>query len=202
MNNPIFTPDYWNDRYNKKNDIWTLNNCNPVLVQVLEEKLISAPGKILVAGSGMGDDAVFLAKRGLSVTAADFSEEAVKSTQLLAEKEAVSLSLRKMDLFDLNKECKEEFDFLYEYVTICAVDKERIEELIMNFAAALKPGGLFVTVLFPVDGRAGGPPFAIDLERFYYAASKHLKLEYLCKNIDSIKPRKGNEILITFRKEQ
>jgi len=202
MNNPIFTPEYWNDRYNKKNDIWSLNNCNPVLVQVLEEKLISPPGKILIAGCGKGDDAIFLAKKGFSVTAVDFSDEAVKSTELLAQKELETLTLKKIDLFDLNKEYNEEFDFIYEYVTICAVDQERVEELIMNFASALKPGGLFVTVLFPIDGRAGGPPFAIDTERFYTAASNHLKLEYLSKNINSIKPRKGNEILITFRKEQ
>jgi hypothetical protein len=102
----------------------------------------------------------------------------------------------------LKKEFCGEFDYIYEYVTICAVDPERIEELIDNFSALLKPGGLFVTVLFPVDGRKGGPPFAIDMVQFYKTVSRHLKLEYFCRNVNSIKPRKGNEVLMTYRKER
>lgn len=200
MNDNLSDPQYWDDRYNEKNDIWSLNKPNPVLVQAFEEKMILPPAGILVAGAGKGEDPVFLAKNGFSVTAIDFSSKAVEYLKARAGEEGVELNPVQGDLFNLEKEYPEAFDIIYEYVTICAVEPSRVEELVKNFAAALKPGGIFMSVLFPIDGREGGPPFAIDLLHFYSVAQKYLKLEFYSREINSLRPRKGNEVLLIFRK--
>ncbi len=195
-------PSYWDNRYTEKKDTWSLNKPNPVLVQALEEKLLQPPAKLLVAGSGKGEDAIFLAKCGFEVTAVDFSREAVDYLKNLPVLSKLNFNAVLGDLFELEKTFPESFDIIYEYVTICAVEPDRVEELVRNFAAALKPGGIFISVLFPVDGREGGPPFAVDLQNFYSLAQKYLKLEYYCKEINSLRPRKGNEVLLIFRKDE
>ena len=198
----LSTPEYWNNRYTENNDTWTLNNANPVLVQAVEHKLITPPGSVLTAGCGKGDDSLFLSKQGFEVTAVDFSANAIEASSSLFKRENANVNLVQTDLFRLNEEFPSRFDYLYEYVTLCAVEPARVEEMIFNFAAALKPGGLFIADLFPVDGRKGGPPFSIDLKEFVTMTSKYLKLEHYSRLIKSIKPRKGNEVLMIFRKEK
>jgi len=202
MNSEISSSKYWNNIYNAKKDVWTLNNPNPVLVQIVEGKKIAPPGKILVAGSGKGDDAIYLAQKGFDVSAIDFSEEAINFSSKLAENEGVVVNFMQNDLFSIKTDFPDEFDFIYEYVTLCAIDPDRIEELIEAITSALKVNGLFVTIPFPIDKREGGPPFTIELERFYNIACKYLKLEYYAKDINSVKPRKGKEVLMIFKKRE
>ncbi len=202
MNSEISNSNYWNNIYNTKKDIWTLYNPNPVLVQIIEGKKIAPPAKLLVAGSGKGNDAIYLAKSGFDVTAIDFSEGAVKSSLEMAKNEGVNADFLQKDLFRLKTEFPAVFDIIYEYVTLCAVDPLRLEELIEAIAAALKPDGLFVTIPFPIDVREGGPPFTVNPERLYDITCKYLKLEYYAKNINSVKPRKGKEVLMIFRKRE
>lgn len=201
MNKELSSPEYWDDRYNNRSDIWSLNTPNPVLVQALEQKNIISPARILVAGCGKGEDAIYLAKSGFEVTAIDFSAEAVSAALMNSRKENAVLEIIRGDLFNLKNEFAGVFDYIYEYVTLCAIDQARIEELIENISSALKPGGHFITVPFPIDGRAGGPPFALDFVMLYKIISKYLKLEFYAKNINSVKPRKGKEVLMIFKKE-
>ena len=200
MRKEVSNPEFWNDRYSSKTDNWTLNRPNPVLFQAVEEKLIAPPGKFMAAGIGKGYDAIYASKAGFDVTAVDFSKEALDYAKGLAAKENVKINFVQDDLFHLKNNWAEQFDFIYEYVTFCAVDPVRREELFENFAAALKKDGVLFTVPFPIDERKGGPPFSLSLEYFYVTGSKFLKLEYYSKNINSLKPRKGNEVLMIFRK--
>lgn len=198
----VNNPEYWDKRYNDKDDTWSLNNPNPVLIQIVEEKRIVPPAKILVAGSGKGDDAFFLTEKGFDTVGIDFSGEAVEFSIKKGGILGSAAKFIQMDLFNLRSEMEGEFDIIYEYVTYCAIERGRIEELTWNFTTALKPGGLLITIPFPIDNWVGGPPFAIDLNLFHESISKYLKLEYYSKEINSIKPRKGREALMIFRKEQ
>ena len=104
------------------------------------------------------------------------------------------------DFFDMN-DLSGMFDWVFEYVTICSVLPERIEELIRNIHTVLKPGGYFVTVLFPIIELSYSPPFRIDLQEFYKLSKKYFNLYYFQSDINSIRPRKGNEVLLIFRKK-
>ena len=95
---------------------------------------------------------------------------------------------------------KENFDFIFEYVTYCAINPERRKEFAQKISSLLKTGGRLISILFPVDRREGGPPFSVDIKEFYKNFSEYLRLEYSSRQINSVKPRKGKEVLQIYFK--
>ncbi|TFB97832.1 class I SAM-dependent methyltransferase [Cryobacterium adonitolivorans] len=69
-----FDQTYWDERYGAGNDVWS-GAPNPVLVS---ETLALPAGSALDIGCGEGADAIWLASRGWTVTAADFSAVALE----------------------------------------------------------------------------------------------------------------------------
>lgn len=147
-------------------------------------------------GAGKGFDAIYAAKAGYMVTALDFSAEAINSARLLSAKEGVNIEFSGDDFLLDPPSHHRKYDLIYEYVTFCSLDPANLERAIKIIPGFLKPGGRLVSVLFPVDGREGGPPFAIDLSTFYNIAKNTMKLVYFSRNIESVKPRKGREVLL------
>jgi SAM-dependent methyltransferase len=160
------------------------------------------PGKILIAGCGKGYDAVLASKKGFDVYAADFSLEAIKLAKNLAEKEKVKVNLLHEDIFKLDSVYKNSFDYVYDYVTYCSVIPERRKEYAEKIAGLLKHGGKLITLLFPVENREGGPPYAVNVQEFYDLFSEHLQLKFSSKKINSIKPRRGREVLQIYLKKE
>ncbi len=196
-------PKYWDEAYLNDSDRWTLNSPNPVFVQVLTDKKFYTQGnKILIAGAGKGHDAVAAAKFDLDVTSIDFSDEANKRAEEVAAAAGLTINFVNEDLFKIGERFNSHFDLVYEYVTICAVNPNRRDELLLSLHNSLSENGRLITVLFPIDSRAGGPPFSIELNEFYKLASKYFSLEYFQRNINSIKPKKGNEVLLILRKKE
>jgi 2-polyprenyl-3-methyl-5-hydroxy-6-metoxy-1,4-benzoquinol methylase len=65
----IFEPAAWEERYSGEEKIWS-GSANP---QLIAEVSGLTPGTALDVGCGEGGDAIWLARRGWSVTGADFS---------------------------------------------------------------------------------------------------------------------------------
>lgn len=64
---------FWNERYSTASRLWS-GNPNPILVQEVE----ALPrGRALEVGCGEGADALWLARKGYTVTAVDFSDVAL-----------------------------------------------------------------------------------------------------------------------------
>ncbi len=200
MNFNVDHPEFWDNKYLNKEDKWDLKTPNPVFKFLLEENKFLKPCKILILGSGKGYDAILAAKKGYDVTAIDFSVEAIDESKKVAESENVKIEFLQKDIFEIENEYFESFDAVYEYVTFCAVAPNKKENMLEAVSKLLKQNGILVTVVFPVDGRAGGPPFNIDIIEFYKSASKYFSLEFSNRNINSVKPRKGKEILQIYRK--
>ncbi len=196
----IESPSFWDEKYLNNEANWDLRLPTPVWKElVLQENLIK-PCKLLVVGSGKGYDAIFAAKAGYETTALDFSPSAISISKNLAKNENVEVAFLQNNIFELEEYYKENFDAIFDYVTFCAINPNRRQEYIKKISALLKLDGKFIILLFPVDGRNGGPPFNIDLKEFYKEVFKFFKLEFFSKNINSIKPRKGKEVLLIFRK--
>ncbi len=174
----------------------------PVFMDLLNEQRFLKPGRILITGCGKGYDAVFAAKMGYDVYAVDFSTEAIKFAKVLADEENVKVNLIQEDIFKLDSIYKNYFDYVYDYVTYCAVRPERRKEFAEKSAKFLKPGGKLVALLFPVEEREGGPPYAVDVMEFYELISPHLELKFSSRRINSIKPRKGREVLQIYVKKE
>ena len=193
-------PEYWDDIYIEKTDRWNLNSPNPVFVQLLGGYKFLPDSSMLIIGSGKGFDAVYAAGKGFKVSSIDFSDFAVKYSKKLAGKNNVDIEHITEDLFNLKNNCNKKYDIIYEYVTICSLKPNRRKELLENLDHVLNNRGIFVTVLFPMDGRKGGPPYNVDLIEFYNMAREYWNLEYFTKDINSVKPRKWKEVLLIFRK--
>lgn len=193
------SPEFWNNLYNENKNGWNTGSVYPVFIDLIERKLLK-PCKILIPGCGFGYEAIYAAKNGFEVTALDFSEHAISFAKDLAEKENVNIEFLCEDLFNIkNKE--NYFDAVYEYTTFCAVNPERRNEFAAKISLLLKKEGKLYSIVFPIDGREGGPPFAVNIIEFYKIYSQHLKLELSLNSINSIKPRKEKEVLQVYVKK-
>ena len=184
MSSHVDTPAFWDEQY--KNG--------------LAGKFLK-PCEMLVPGCGKGYDAVEAAKAGYSVTAVDFSSAALNSARALAGKENVNIDFIEDDIFSLDEIYKEKFGAVYEYTTFCAVNPSRREEYLAKLSAYLRKDGVLAALLFPVEKRDGGPPFGIDAKEFFKSASKYFDLLFSSKQINSIKPRRGREVLQVYLKK-
>ncbi|MEV4475647.1 FAD-dependent oxidoreductase [Nonomuraea sp. NPDC049504] len=142
------TPEeLWDDRYSERERLWT-GEPNVVLVRELSDL---PPGRALDLGSGEGGDAVWLAKRGWRVTAADVSGVALRRAAELAERMGVADRID-WQQHDLGRSFPEG---TYDLVTACYLhsthDLPR-EEILRAAAAAVAPGGVLL-----VAGHAAGP---------------------------------------------
>ncbi len=191
---------YWDDKYINNKITWDLKGCNPVFEDIIKKTEFIFPGKILITGCGKGYDAVLAAKYGFDVTAVDFSVHAIEFAGELAKKEGVEVKFVAKDIFLLQEEYYEQFDYIYEYVTYCAINPERRKEYLQKLSKLIKPSGKLIAHLFPTDNREGGPPFSINIVDFYKAASEFFSLALSTKKINSIKPRAGREALQIYLK--
>jgi methyl halide transferase len=189
---------FWDEKYKSNQANWDLKSANPVFAELLNKSEFITPGEILIAGCGKGYDAIAAAKKGYNVTAIDFSTEAITLAQRAAEKENVDIEFLTKDIFELDEAFINRFDYVYEYVTYCAISPLRRQEFARKISRLIKPGGKLIAILFPLDKREGGPPFSVDIMEFYKNFSRFLRLEYSSKKINSIKPRKGREILQVY----
>ncbi len=180
---------------------WDLKSSNPVFNEILRENKLINPGEILIIGCGKGYDAVAAAKAGYQVTAVDFSSFAIDFAKNLAVQENVLINFLVEDFYNLNYSFENKFDIVYDYTTFCAVNPKRRNEYAETVSSILKPGGKLLALLFPVEKREGGPPYGIDVIEFYKLFSKYLKLEFSSKQINSIKPRRGREVLQVYVKK-
>ncbi len=193
---------FWDNLYESGEVNWDLKSPNPVFKSLIEKGEFIQPCSILITGSGKGYDAVAAAKAGYAVTAVDFSQKAVSHSKELAKKENTSIRVLQADVFKLREILDEPFDAVYEYTTFCAINPLRREEFAEEISSLIRPGGKFISVMFPVDGRTGGPPFNIDVIEFYKLFSRFLRLDFSTRDINSVKPRKGKEILQIYIKPE
>jgi SAM-dependent methyltransferase len=193
-------PSYWEEKYEKDQAGWDSGNPNPIFVQLIKKNHFLQPGRILIVGAGKGYDAIEAAKEGFDVTAVDFSVKAISFAEELANQNNVKINFLAEDIFKLDEKYFNSFDAVYDYVFYCAIDPQRRLEYADVVAKLLNQLGKFVSVLFPVDDRIGGPPFSVNPVEAYENFSRHLKLEFSSKIVDSIKPRKGREVLQIYVK--
>jgi SAM-dependent methyltransferase len=194
----IDDPSFWDKRYKDNSANWDLKTPTPFFISLIDKGEFIYPSDIILPGCGKGYDAVYAAEKGFKVTAADFSSEAINFASAMAREKGLSINFINEDIFNIN--LKEQFDFIFEYTTFCAINPSRRIDYIKKLAEFLKPGGRLIALLFPVDGRAGGPPFNIDPIETYKMISPFLKLEFYSSRIDSIKPRAGREVLHIYKK--
>lgn len=111
----------------------------PLLVEWLDDRGSGLSGAALVIGSGYGDDAEELARRGFAVSAFDLSPTAIERTHERFPESSVDY--RVADLFDLPAEWRERFDLVVEIRTLQSLPIEERAAAAAAIAATVAPGG-------------------------------------------------------------
>ena len=198
MTTDVNSPRKWDENYEQGTDGWDLGRPTPVFKRLLSSREL-LPGRMIVLGAGRGYDAREFARHGFQVTAVDFSSEAVSEMHRLAEVEA-PVEIVQHDIFTLPDTLHHSFDYVLEYTCFCAIDPKRRPEYADLVARLLKPNGMYIDLAFPLDGRKGGPPFAVSaLEVLDLFQARGFKLISREKPTDSISARRHAEELLVFQ---
>lgn len=94
-------------RIYKSGPAWEIHQPQPVICRLFREGLIG--GRVLDAGCGSGQNAVWLARQGCEVVAFDFIDEPLREAKALAASANVNVEFRKWDALRLD-EWTERFD--------------------------------------------------------------------------------------------
>lgn len=196
----VNSADKWEMDYQRGSDGWDLGGPNPVFRSLLDSGQLS-PGKMIVVCSGRGHDAREFAKHGFQVTAVDFSPSAVREMEKMTDSD-VAVEILQHDLFTMPARFDGSFDYMLEYTCYCAIDPQRRTEFADLAARLLKPGGLYISLAFPISQHSGGPPFAVSVsEVLYLFQERGFKLVERKTPSDSVPARQGAEELLLLQKE-
>lgn len=189
----------WEADYARQTDGWDLGGPTPVFAHLLSTRQLP-PGRMIVLGAGRGHDARLFARHGFQVTAVDFASQAVQEMHRLADP-AAPVEILQQDIFALPEKLNHSFDYVLEYTCFCAIDPQRRAEYADLVTRLLKPDGIYIDLAFPLDGRKGGPPFAVtDTEIFDLFENRRFKLLSREKPAESVSPRREAEELFIFQK--
>lgn len=195
----VSSPRKWEADYRRGTDGWDLSGPTPVFKRLASSRELP-PGRMIVLGAGRGHDAREFARHGFEVTAVDFASHAAREMQRLADP-AAPVEVLQQDLFTLPVELDHSFDYVLEYTCFCAIDPSRRAEYADLVERLLKTDGYYIDLAFPLDGRRGGPPFAVtEAEIMGLFQARGFKLLSREKPADSVKPRRHAEELFIFEK--
>ncbi|MFZ5789503.1 MAG: SAM-dependent methyltransferase [Pseudomonadota bacterium] len=133
--------EYWNRRYAAKKLVWTANANRFVIAEVAN----LLPGRALDLAAGEGRNAVWLAERGWSVRAVDFSAVAIeKGGQLAVERKIAD----KIDFEVADLRGYEPVRGGFDLVTLIylQIPEAELAPIIVQAARAVAPGGTFLLV--------------------------------------------------------
>jgi SAM-dependent methyltransferase len=160
----VFGEDFWDERYRSARQVWS-GNPNPQLVAEVAGR---PAGRALDVGCGEGADAIWLARRGWTVLAADISgvalERAAQHARDTDPAAAARIEWRQVDLLARPPE-PASFDLVSaQFLQLPPQPRTR---LFTALAAAVRDGGMLLVVGHHPSDLATGVPRPPMPELFY-----------------------------------
>jgi SAM-dependent methyltransferase len=148
---------------------WDRRAPHPLLVEWVEQQPDTSRRRTLVVGSGLGDDAAFLASRGYRVIGFDISKSAIESARRRFPTSPVDF--RVADLFNPPAEWRQHFDLVVETYTTQALTPRLRPTVVLHVGRFVAPGGRLVVLAVARDSDepVDGPPWPLsraDIESF------------------------------------
>ena len=126
---------------------------NPNVVDWLDQRQFRSFGSALKVGSGLGDDAEELARRGFDTTAFDISQSAIDQSRIRFPNSSVSYIVA--DLFSAPDEWRGKFDLVVESYTLQVLPPNIRADAICAISSFVAPAG---TLLVVARGRENDEP--------------------------------------------
>jgi SAM-dependent methyltransferase len=179
---------YWKERYRAGETNWDLRGPCPVFLDLLSSPRAPPKGKVAFPGCGRGHDVRLFLEHGYDAVGFDFATR------------PEGIPVVAMDIFEIGRRYPGAFDAVVEYTCYCAIDPARRAEYAIALRAALRPGGLLVALLFPVEAREGGPPYGIDESEIAGVLGQGMEILHVETPRSSVPPRLGRERLAILKK--
>lgn len=149
----------------KENNIpWAKLKADPLLIDWLEKRQQKEieNKSALVIGCGLGDDAETIAKFGYQVTAFDISETAIAWCKKRFPDSQVNYLVA--DLLNLDPAWYNQFDFVFESITIQALPIEIRKNVIQAIVKLVADRGtlLVITGYRETEAKPEGPPWPLS----------------------------------------
>jgi len=197
--NPIErTPEFWEGRYQEGTDRWDLGQAAPPFVRLLDAIDAPLPGTIAVLGSGKGHDALLFAERGFEVTGFDFAPAAITYAAALAQTHGLPVQFLQRDIFELDQEFTDRFDYVLEHTCFCAIAPSQRADYVEVVRSILKPQGELIA-LFWAHTRPGGPPYGTSPAEILQHFTPSFDPVVFEQARESIASRNGEEYFARFR---
>jgi SAM-dependent methyltransferase len=160
---PGFAREDWNERYARKELVWTAEPNRRFAAEVdgLE------PGRALDLACGEGRNAVWLAERGWRVTGVDFSDVALAKAAELAASRGVDVDWVVADVLDHRPEARA-FDLVA--VLYLQLPRDELLHALETAAGALAPGGTLLVLGHDTTNLTHGHGGPKDASVLYTAA--------------------------------
>ncbi len=187
--NDVFSPNYWESRYENQQDRWDVGYITPPLKRIIDS-LNDKDTKILIPGAGQAYAAEYAFKQGFkNVYVCDWSSAALKRIRQLLPKFPEDQFLCQ-DYFTID----EKFDVILEQTFFCALPPSKRKLYIEKSATFLHPEGVLTGLLFGIQFPKAGPPFGGDEAEYRKLFEPRFRIETLETCSDSIPSRLGNEL--------
>lgn len=161
---------------------WDRRAPHPLLVEWIEQRPASSACRTLVVGSGLGDDAAFLAAQGYRVIAFDISRSAIESARRRFP--ATPVDFRVADLLNPPAEWRHHFDLVVETYTTQSLPVRLRPTVVLHVGRFVAPGGELLVLAVARDGDEpiDGPPWPLsraDIESYAVEGLEVLSLEFV-----------------------
>ncbi len=123
---------------------WADLEPNPNLIGCFDRQDVINTGHALIVGSGLGDDAEELARRGFDTTAFDISASAIARSQIRFPKSSVLYVVA--DLFSAPSDWRGNFGFVLESYTLQVLPVDIRANAIRCIASFVAPGGTLLVI--------------------------------------------------------
>jgi SAM-dependent methyltransferase len=161
---------------------WDRQAPHRLLVEWVQQQPARSGCRTLVVGSGLGDDAAFLAARGYRVIAFDISKSAIESARRRFP--TTPVDFRVADLLNPPAEWRQHFELVVETYTTQSLPARLRPTVALHVGRFVAPGGalLVLAVARDRDELVDGPPWPLsraDIESFAVEGLEVVSVEEL-----------------------
>jgi SAM-dependent methyltransferase len=174
---------------------WNREDPPEALVTLVENGMME-PCRCIDLGCGTGNYAIFLSRKGFTVTGIDISPKAIILAKENAKEKGASCEFIVADVLNAPDHLHESFDFAYDWEVLHHVFPQKRKRYMENVHRLLKPGGKYLSVCFSNNNpqfRGKGKYRHTPLGTFLYFSSER-ELDHLFSRFFTILELKTMEI--------
>jgi methyl halide transferase len=192
------TAETWDRRYQEHQDRWDLGCPAPPFINLLASEQAPQPGRIAVLGCGSGQDAMLFSELGFDVIGLDFAPTAIERARTTAKARELKAQFLQRDIFKLESEFLDDFDYVLEHTCFCAIDPILRSQYVQVVKNLLRPNGQLIA-LFYTHKKLGGPPFGVKPQTILDEFRPYFDIISFDRAKNSIARRQGEEHLAIFQ---